>query len=142
MLRRNVVRCCVVAMCNAVLCGGGEVRATAHRGSGGSVTWGATWAWEDLGGGGGGGATAPSTLTLITLHGKVGDSIDSHYRGLGKALGKSWKPDAVKALKTLSGFTPGARTIHLLEIPEEQIRFKIGTLVLVGRFTFKSSLGL
>ena len=36
------------AQCGAVLCGGGEVRATAHRGSGGSVTWGATWAWEDL----------------------------------------------------------------------------------------------
>ena len=70
-----------------------------------------------------GGDTAASTLTLITLHGKVGtlcqweggDSIDSHYQGLGKALGKSWKPDAVKALKTLSGFTPGARTIHLLD---------------------------
>ena len=70
-----------------------------------------------------GGDTAAIHFDPHYLAWEGGDSIDSHYRGLGKALGKSWKPDAVKALKTLSGFTPGARTIHLLEIPEEQIRF-------------------
>ena len=100
---------------HVVLCGGGgEVRATAHCGSGGSVTWGATWAWEDLEGGGGG-DTAAIHFDPHYLAWEGGDSIDSHYQGLGKALGKSWKPDAVKALKTLSGFTPGARTIHLLD---------------------------
>ena len=106
MLRRNVVRCCVVVVRS-------EPPPTVGQGGrspGGRPGPGKIWEVEVEGG-----DTAASTLTLITLHGKVGDSIDSHYQGLGKALGKSWKPDAVKALKTLSGFTPGARTIHLLD---------------------------
>ena len=53
-----------------------------------------------------GGDTAASTLTLITLHGKVGDSIDSHYQGpweKPKATGWWYQADAVKGFEDFVG---------------------------------------
>ena len=118
MLRRNVVRCCVVVVRS-------EPPPTVGQGGrspGGRPGPGKIWEVEVEGG-----DTAASTLTLITLHGKVGTPL-TLIIGPGKSPGQELEAGRGEGFEDFVRVYTGARTIHLLDrgFLRNKLDFKLG----------------